>query len=316
MRLKARRSLPAARLALGLSAIYLGACLAYIAVSGRIAARFAGSVGELESIERIKGFAFVIVMSILLFLLAWRGLRRIAAQEAEIDQRREELVDADRRALTGLLAASVAHDMNNLLQTALAGAEELKDAAGLDPAGRASVDRTNRALDGLTTLARRLVSVGRERRDGRIERLDLTPWLDDAVEFARSHPKVRAVRLTTRIDAPLLAHVNEDLLQRALLNLIINAADAVGSGGRIDVRGRRDGANIVLEVHDDGPGVPEQNRESVFEPFFTTKPDGTGLGLLSVAACAREHGGTAEVSVSDLGGAAFRMTLPVGEVLP
>jgi signal transduction histidine kinase len=285
-------------------------CLAYIAVSGRIAARFAASVGELESIERIKGFAFVIVTSLLLFVLAWRGLRRIAVQENEIEKEREALADVDRRALSGLFAASVAHDMNNMLTTAMGGLERLKVARGLDPPEREAVTRTSRALDGLARLARRLVSVGRERRPGHLADTDLSAVLESSAEFARSHPKIRTVRLTTRVARDLQVKVNEETVQQALLNLMLNAADAAGAGGRVEIRGHRAHSGIAVEVHDNGPGVPAAIRSAIFEPFYTTKPDGTGLGLLSVKECAAEHGGSFDVDSSDLGGACFRIVFP------
>ena len=110
-------------------------------------------------------------------------------------------------------------------------------------------------------------------------------------------------------------------IQETLLNLVLNAADATGGRGRIEVRSFEEDGAHVLEVHDDGPGVPLDIREEVFRAFFTTKADGNGLGLLSVRACAELHGGTAEIGDSPLGGACFRVTLrsaegpdePVGE---
>jgi two-component system NtrC family sensor kinase len=96
-----------------------------------------------------------------------------------------------------------------------------------------------------------------------------------------------------------------------LINLVLNAAEATGPGGRIDVRLTGDGAEARLEVHDDGPGIPEERRPGIFEAFETTKPDGTGLGLFSVQHIAEVHGGRAEALASELGGACFRVSLPV-----
>jgi len=95
------------------------------------------------------------------------------------------------------------------------------------------------------------------------------------------------------------------------LNLILTAAVAAGEGGRVEVRLRREHGDAVLEVHDNGSGVPEESREKIFEPFYTTKPEGTGLGLLAARMGAEEHGGSIVVGDSDLGGAAFRVRLPL-----
>jgi len=72
----------------------------------------------------------------------------------------------------------------------------------------------------------------------------------------------------------------------------------------------------IVEVHDDGPGVPLAQRSKIFAPFHTTKEVGSGLGLVSVKVCAEQHGGRVVVSESDLGGACFRVTLPIGRSAP
>jgi signal transduction histidine kinase len=109
-------------------------------------------------------------------------------------------------------------------------------------------------------------------------------------------------------------------LEQVLINLITNAVHAVetggatGSGARVLVRASVDGpGGVVLEVADSGPGIPDEARELIFEPFFTTKPDGkgTGLGLPIVRNIVEQHRGQITVSRSDLGGAAFRVAIPV-----
>jgi two-component system NtrC family sensor kinase len=103
-------------------------------------------------------------------------------------------------------------------------------------------------------------------------------------------------------------------LEQVLINLITNAVHAVESGGQVVVQARVDGPQTVLiEVADSGPGIPEEDRERVFEPFFTTKPDGkgTGLGLSIVRNIVEQHSGQITVGQSELGGASFRVVLPV-----
>src|SRR5690606_22994723 len=100
-------------------------------------------------------------------------------------------------------------------------------------------------------------------------------------------------------------------LEQTLANLIRNAVQASG-GGRVRVRARDAEDGVVLQVDDDGPGVPEEIRGRIFEPFFTTKPvgQGTGLGLALAHRAVRDLGGTIEVGSSDLGGARFEIRLP------
>jgi signal transduction histidine kinase len=104
--------------------------------------------------------------------------------------------------------------------------------------------------------------------------------------------------------------VDEALIDRMLLNLILNAADATNGAGRIEVRLTGDAETVFIEVLDDGPGIADDAKAAIFEAFYTSKPHGLGLGLVSVKVCAEAHGGSVEVSRSDLGGAAFRVRLP------
>jgi signal transduction histidine kinase len=103
-------------------------------------------------------------------------------------------------------------------------------------------------------------------------------------------------------------------LEQVLINLITNAVHAVESGGKVVVRAQvASPTSVAIEVADSGPGVPEADREKIFEPFFTTKPDGkgTGLGLPIVRNIVDQHRGQISVSRSDLGGAAFRVVIPI-----
>jgi signal transduction histidine kinase len=108
----------------------------------------------------------------------------------------------------------------------------------------------------------------------------------------------------------LRAQVFPTLVQQSVTNLVLNALDAVRDGGRVEVELREAADAMVIEVHDDGPGVTESDRERIFDPFFTTKAHGTGLGLVSVRTCAQLHGGEVTIGRSErLGGAVFRLTL-------
>jgi two-component system NtrC family sensor kinase len=103
-------------------------------------------------------------------------------------------------------------------------------------------------------------------------------------------------------------------LEQVLINLITNAVHAVAQGGKVVVRAAPEGSGqVVLEVGDSGPGIAPDDRERIFEPFFTTKPDGkgTGLGLPIVRNIVDQHRGQISVTRSELGGAAFRVVLPI-----
>jgi nitrogen fixation/metabolism regulation signal transduction histidine kinase len=113
---------------------------------------------------------------------------------------------------------------------------------------------------------------------------------------------------------PISVRIDAMMLKRCLDNLVRNAAQALGRRepkGKIVIKSERRGLRALLQVHDNGPGVPEPDRARIFDPYFTTKGEGTGLGLPIVKKVVLEHGGEISCTDSELGGAAFRIELPV-----
>jgi signal transduction histidine kinase len=290
--------------------VYVVLCGGFVFISSQLAFEQADTLEHLRQIELTRGFAFVLVIGILFFVFTLLLLRRGAVHEAQVLRQQQALVEADRHAMTALFAASMAHDMGNLLMLAQGGLTTLKAHPALNPDGVQAVSDLSAVHSQLSGLAQRLLTVVRERTPGRAERMNLSQVVGECVQVARTHDRVRECGVSVSL-ADCTALVNPVILQRTLLNLILNAADATQGTGRIEVRLSTSGNQASLEVHDNGPGIPEELRQRVFEPFFTTKTMGTGLGLLSVKACAEEHRGRVEVLPSPLGGACFRLTLPL-----
>jgi two-component system, cell cycle sensor histidine kinase and response regulator CckA len=225
---------------------------------------------------------------------------------------REELAHAQKMEAVGRLAAGIAHDFNNLL-TAITGNLELL--AGR--IGRAQeLDDSLGALASAAGLTRRLLAFGRKAQ--------LSLKLLEPNELVRSTMTLMQrlvgdeVRLETDF-AQNLPHIHVDPLEieRALVNLVVNARDVMPNGGvvRIATRERRvDGLPFVaLSVSDDGPGISALDLPHIFEPFYTTRQDsgGTGLGLATVLGTAEQHGGTVQVEARAEGGSVFTVLLPV-----
>ncbi len=119
-------------------------------------------------------------------------------------------------------------------------------------------------------------------------------------------------------DDPMWVRIDAQMLRRTLDNLVRNAVQAVALArpegeGRVVVAARLEQGSAVLEVRDDGPGIPPEARARVFDPYYTTKSDGTGLGLAIVKKVVLEHGGSIDCGAAPEGGAAFRIRLPIGE---
>ena len=298
--------------ALGLALTYMVLCSAYIALSSRFAAVAAQSVEHLHNIELMKGLAFVVVTGFMYFVFAVILLKRIAAQQYRLALQQHALLTADRRAMAGIFALSLAHDMKNLLGVILAYEESLKKQ--LPPDGdHLAMACLGNAIHELSGLATRLMKLGRTGTGEPLQVLNLSNLCRETVNLALTHEKLRRCHVTTRLEEDVSIRGNATLISRMLINLILNAAEATVCTGRIEVRLRQEGKWVHVEVHDNGRGVPAEMRQNIFEPFYSTKSTGNGLGLLSVRAGAVEHGGTVEVTESDLGGACFRVSIPVGD---
>ncbi len=243
--------------------------------------------------------------------------RTLALQDAQARNQ-----TADRLQALGQLAGGVAHDFNNQL-TVIQGHADLLEAKLQDPDQLKHLQRMQEASRSAGDLVRSLLSFTRQGRV-RTEVVDLHTLLKEVRNLAA--PTLhRRITLDTHLDARAF-HVNGDSgqLLNALLNLVLNARDAIQDRGSITLRTLNEGQgpqpSLRLEVMDDGCGIPESLLERVFEPFFTTKPEGlgTGLGLAAVQGTVLSHGGTVDVHSAPGQGTTFTLHLPTvpSPVLP
>ena len=249
--------------------------------------------------------------------------------EADRDRLRDELHHAHKLEAIGRLAAGVAHDFNNML-TAIEGYSDLL-LDKLDPrtAEYAHASQIRRAAEQAATLPRQLLAFGRKQT---LEPavVDLRDVVRNIDELLRSIVSAR-VRLETVATAPALAYVDADKLEQALINLVVNARDAMPDGGRVsisigieqvdeDLAAEHDvavGEYSFVRVEDTGHGIAADTMTKIFEPFFTTKPSGlgSGLGLASVYGTVNQSGGFVRVESEPGKGARFEIFLPTPQQL-
>jgi nitrogen fixation/metabolism regulation signal transduction histidine kinase len=221
-------------------------------------------------------------------------------------------------------ARRLAHEIKNpLTPIQLAMQEVHKSYRGDDAAYRERLEDALTIVEEEVATLRRLVSefsAFAKLPQAILDPADLGELLRDAARALQALPEeLSATGVVVECeagDAKLPVRVDAMMLRRALDNLVRNAVQAIRgaagrTGGRVRVTARRDGDEAVLEVADDGPGVPDDARERVFDPYFTTKTEGTGLGLAIVKKVVLEHAGEIECTKSALGGAAFLMRLPL-----
>jgi two-component system sensor histidine kinase HydH len=295
------------RYAAGLAFSYAIVAGGYIIASSLMAASRVASVEELRSLEILKGVGFVVVTSTLLFFVARSLFGRLTHAIQSTAESREALRHSQRRASVGLFAASVAHDLNNLLSVLQFGMTELAERP--EEISPALVAEMSQSVNRASKLATQLMQVGSTNDAAEPEQFDLAAELDEALETLRIHDEVKRRDLHADSSGPMPFRGRQTLVHQLLVNLVLNAVEATEPGGSVRVKLRPISDGAVLEVHDDGPGIPEEARGELFGPFFTTKERGTGLGLVSARACAEEHDGSIEVDDSPLGGACIRVIL-------
>jgi hypothetical protein len=222
---------------------------------------------------------------------------------------------AERLAAVGQLAAGIAHEINNPVGIMTSRIELMLIEAKEHDLPDAVVDDLrvlHRHAMRVTDIAAKLLTFARETPADR-QAVDINSVVTDALALVEKQLDRSGVRLECRLGsglAPVLGHANA--LQQVVLNLVTNAGQALADHGTIRVTTADDsGGRVIVEISDDGPGIPPDALTRVFDPFFTTKPTGTGLGLSVSYGIVRDHGGTLDVR-SELGrGTTFTVALPV-----
>jgi signal transduction histidine kinase/ActR/RegA family two-component response regulator len=254
---------------------------------------------------------FILGQSGVIAMLAWNVLQRRRA-ERELARTEADLRHAQKMDAIGRLAGGIAHDFNNLLTVINGHAVLLREALGavIDRDAAASVDEIEKAGNQAAGLTRQLLAFSRKQLlQARV--VNLNQIVGD-LESMLGRLIGERIALTTAL-APDLRNLTVDpgQIQQVIVNLVVNARDAMPEGGRIVISTRNasvsppatgpeaidGGSCVVLSVSDNGEGMSPQTRAQIFEPFFTTKPEGkgTGLGLAMVYGIVRQSGGRIEV---------------------
>jgi len=239
----------------------------------------------------------------------------IRAQMKALEESRAQLVQSEKLAALGQLAAAIAHEVRNPLAVIRSAAQSFGE--GLtdgDPAMRASsfitdeIDRLSNLVNSLLTFARP-VQVTREP-------VAIGELLDRATLLASDEIVARKIVLRREVPASLpLANADRNLIAQVVAGLLNNAAQAVPAGGEILLQAKADASRVEIAVADSGPGIAPENRSRVFEPFFTTRARGVGLGLAIARQVVEAHGGKIELSESPIGGARFCVSIPISHAV-
>ncbi len=233
--------------------------------------------------------------------------REFNAMTAALRQHQERLVESEKLAGIGRLAAGVAHEFNNPLQVMLGYLSlhrDHPDRALAEQLGAVEEEalRCKAIVDDLLELARPAATA---------VPVDLRGLCDEVIARLRGSLGTEGSRLS--VEGAGVAVADPPRVRQVVHNLVKNAIESAGPRGGVRVRVGACPRGVEVSVGDTGPGVPPDTRARLFEPFFTTKAGGTGLGLAVSRAIARAHGGDVDLASGEPGGAVFRLWLPGAE---
>lgn len=217
---------------------------------------------------------------------------------------------AGRLAVLGQLAAGIAHEIGNPLSSLQARLQLMKRRNDPDFHLR-SLEVLQNQIDRIGRIVRNVSHLSHKTREGWVT-IDVNATVGEAVSLVRLDARATGITFSERLQESLapVRGVRDQLLQ-VVLNLLLNAIDAMADGGVLEVSTFSENQSVKIAVTDSGKGIDDAVREHLFEPFFTTKPEGTGLGLSICYSLVHAHGGTIEVSSEPNRGACFTIALPV-----
>jgi signal transduction histidine kinase/CheY-like chemotaxis protein len=278
---------------------------------------------QISGYSPIDAWVAVTVTLILTSVLLRTSLESLQRAHAEVEASAKERdralaksIEAQKMEVVGNLSGGIAHDFNNLLMVIAGSASLLRDdLSGSKGEARRFLDDLEAATSRATLMTRQLLSFG----GGRVDEHTALDLAEIVRSMAVMLPRLLGSRITVQVrspDSPVVVMASRAGLEQILLNLSVNARDAMPEGGELTLELDVLEGFAVLTARDTGNGMSEETLARVFEPFFTTKALGTGLGLATVQARVLQFGGTI-VAASELrGGATFVLRLPLHEGEP
>jgi signal transduction histidine kinase len=231
---------------------------------------------------------------------------RIAERTRELQESQAHVLHQEKMAAFGLLAAGIAHEVGNPL-TSISTLVQMLQRRDCDPYTAEKLTLVSGQLQRIQTTLRELINFSRPTGTERT-RISLGEIIDEALGIAKYYHRTKSRVLSTRVppDLPTLVGVRAQLVQ-VFLNLILNAIDATGKGGRIGLAACTCDNGLEVTVCDDGAGIAPEHQSRLFQPYFTTKRHGTGLGLFVTQKLLSEHGATITFTSSPGEGTVFRV---------
>jgi signal transduction histidine kinase len=228
---------------------------------------------------------------------------------AELEIKNRELARKNRLADLGQMASHVAHEVRNNLVPVTLYLSMLRRRLTSDAEGLDMLEKVSAGFRAMDVMVNDLLHFTSD-RDPQLVHFPLRKLAADIEASLAPQLAAQKILFEIKISPQHTLRADREMLRRAVLNLVLNALDAMPDGGRLTVGSAETDGGLELIVADSGPGLPSDILPRVFEPFFTTKQAGTGLGLAIVSRIAEAHGGTAGAANAPHGGAVFTLAFP------
>jgi two-component system NtrC family sensor kinase len=242
--------------------------------------------------------------------------RKVEQRTTELQAAQASLFQTAKLAAVGRLAAGVAHEINNPLTGILTNSSlMLEDLPADDPRRDELQTIVNETLR-CRKIVKGLLDFARQTKPQK-QPLPLNQVVEDILALVRNQANFRNLTVTTDLDPHLPpAMADGDQMRQVILNVVLNAADAMAGSGTLAISTRADaaGRSALVRIADTGPGIPDEVKEKLFEPFITTKSTGTGLGLAIAYGIVEQHKGTLTVDSARGRGTTVTIGLPINYV--
>jgi len=312
----------------GKTAYYAGAWLKnnqWLFVTSQQRVEEAGGLVEARNMEIIVVAAGCLAIMVATVLVATMTVRHLEEADREMDKLNAQLIQSDKLAALGKMAAGIAHEINNPLAVIGEKAGWMKDLLADEVFQNSesfveyqtSVEKIEAHVERARKITHNMLGFAR-RMEPRLESVEINQSIDQVIDFLENHARTNNIEIQTDFqeNIPVIAS-DQSQLQQVFLNLITNAIDAIEKDGLVEIRTRCKKDVIEVMIKDDGPGIAKDMQTKIFDPFVTTKAGGkgTGLGLSVSYSIVEKMGGTIRFeNRQDTSGAIFYVNLPV--VLP
>jgi len=239
--------------------------------------------------------------------------------QTQLKRSQHTLLQSEKLAMVGKLAAGVAHSIRNPLTSVKMRLYSMRRHLNLTPEQQEDLEVISQEIGHIDAIVRNFLEYSRPPKL-KVQKISPSTVVDWAIALLRPRLEAYHVAVTVSRRAPLPEiWVDPDQLKEVLINLMVNACEAMGKNGQIHLSEEEDflagiGRVVRLRVQDTGPGIPASIQEKIFQPFFSSKEEGTGLGLSIAARIIEEHGGSIQVQSKPGQGAAFVITLPLRKI--